>query len=642
MTSDEQRDRPPGTPARWWARARSGETVRTIRHLLLALPGAGRALTFALLLTTVATGLLPLVQMWLTSLAIGSLPDAVRDGTGSEAYGRLVVLVIGLAAAFFASQMAAPLQFSVSRALGTRLEVRVRHRVIDAHLRAVEIDRADDPALRRARSLARDLRTITFGPSHAVGALSRLVSGRIHGLSAAAVLATFTWWAPLVLLLTFLPWDRYFRNEHAKMAKGWLGRTRAQERAEYFRDLAFDPATGKEIRVFGLAGFVRERFAAHYHRAMRPFWQGRRTSVRRFLPVVALVTLGYLTVYGWLGYTVSMSEVSLTHAALYIQVAGQIWRIVPSFNDLSRISIGAGAVAAAAQLPDGHTGEPKGGGPPPVLAQRPLVRFEKVAYRYPSADTDVLSGVDLEIPFGGSLAVVGENGAGKSTLIRLLCGLATPTGGRITVDGRDLADLDAASWHRGVAAVFQDFVRFPFSARENIAVGTGGRASEHAVAAAAEQAGAGGTIARLPKGMDTVLSREFSGGSELSGGQWQSIAVARAMARVMDGARLLVLDEPTANLDVRAEAEMIDRVLDLDLDLEVTTVLVSHRFANVRRADRIVVLDGGRITESGSHDQLMRREGQYARMFRLQAARFESGDAAEGGPDVRGEEDGRA
>lgn len=641
MTSDERRYRTGSTVRSWWSRARGNGTVSSVKHLAAAVPVAGPALSFALLLTTVAMGLLPLLQMWLTSLAIGSLPAAVRDGTGGESYDRLVMLVGGLAAAYFAAQMAAPVQSSVSRALGTRLEVRVRQQVLEAHLRAVEDDRVDDTALRRAVSLAHNLRTATFGPSHAVAALSRLVSGRLHGLCAAAVLATLTWWAPVVLLLTFLPWDRHFRREHTKMAEGWIGRSSAQERADYYRDLAFDPSTGKEIRVFGLASFVRERFSTHFHKAMRPFWHGRRTAMRRFLPPVALVTLGYLLVYGWLGYTVSLDGMSLTHAALYIQVAGHIWRIVPSFNDLSRIGIGAAAITAAAQLPEAVRGTPSARTVSrPVVTERPCVRFEKITYRYPSGDRDVLTGVDLDIPFGSSLAVVGENGAGKSTLIKLLCGLATPTGGRVTVDGRNLTEYDAATWHRSVAAVFQDFVRFPFSAHENIAAGTGGRADASAVTAAARQAGAESTIAQLPEGMETVLSREFSGGVELSGGQWQSIAVARATAKVADGARLLALDEPTANLDIRAEARMIDQILDLNM--RVTTILVSHRFANVRRADRIVVLDGGRITESGSHAELMDQDGLYARMFRLQAQRFDHHDAHDdSGPDTRRGDDAR-
>ncbi|HVM13812.1 MAG TPA: ATP-binding cassette domain-containing protein, partial [Egibacteraceae bacterium] len=221
------------------------------------------------------------------------------------------------------------------------------------------------------------------------------------------------------------------------------------------------------------------------------------------------------------------------------------------------------------------------------------------------------------------------NGAGKTTLVKLLARLYEPTGGRITVDGVDLRDLDPRRWQRQVAAIFQDFTRYQFSAYDNVAVGALQLAGDRrAVEHAAARAGASDIIESLPGGWDTRLSRQFTGGAGLSGGEWQRLALARALLAVAGGARVLVLDEPTAALDVRAEAEVYDRYLELTRG--VTTVLISHRFSTVRRADRIVVLEGGKVVEDGSHDQLVAAGGRYAAMYELQASRFRAGNGDAG------------
>jgi ABC-type multidrug transport system fused ATPase/permease subunit len=276
----------------------------------------------------------------------------------------------------------------------------------------------------------------------------------------------------------------------------------------------------------------------------------------------------------------------------------------------------------------------------------------------------VLSDLDLQIPAGRSLAIVGANGAGKTTLIKLLCGLYEPTGGRIAVDGTDLRDVPPADWQRRVAAIFQDFVQYHLTVRENVGLGApalvddpsarslqprpghagqiahvrqggkGGPALDRLRTAAA-RAGALDLIESLPRGWDTVLSRRYTGGVDLSGGQWQRIALARALFAVEGGARVLILDEPTAALDVRAEAALYDRFLELTAGL--TTILISHRFSTVRRADRICVLEGGRVVEQDTHDRLVAAGGRYAAMFALQAARFAEADAARAEPARREE-----
>jgi ATP-binding cassette subfamily B protein len=258
------------------------------------------------------------------------------------------------------------------------------------------------------------------------------------------------------------------------------------------------------------------------------------------------------------------------------------------------------------------------------------VRFEGVSFRYPRADRLVLDGLDLVIPAGKSTAIVGVNGAGKTTLVKLLARMHDPTAGRITADGTDLAMLDPAAWQRQVAVVFQDFNRYPLSARDNVTFGRlEDRHDVPGARRAAERAGALDLIESLPDGWATVLSRQYPRGVDLSGGQWQRVALARALFAVDHGARVLVLDEPTAWLDARAEAEFFDRFLDITRG--VTSVVISHRFSTVRRADRICVLADGRLAEHGAHDELIRLGGQYAEMFALQASRFGAGTDASGG-----------
>jgi ABC-type multidrug transport system fused ATPase/permease subunit len=251
------------------------------------------------------------------------------------------------------------------------------------------------------------------------------------------------------------------------------------------------------------------------------------------------------------------------------------------------------------------------------------IRFEHVSFTYEGAASPVLDGFDLAIPAGTSLAIVGPNGAGKTTMAKLLCRLYDPQQGALLVDGIDLRDYDLEAWRARLSAVFQDFIRYELSLARNVAPGG---AADKEVLQALEMAGASGLA-----GLDTVLSRAFEGGTDLSGGQWQRVALARALCSVQLGAGVVILDEPTAQLDVRGEAEIFDRILKATRGL--TTILISHRFSTVRHADRICVLEGGRVVELGSHMQLMRRRGRYRRMFDLQAARFAAGaeeaDAAE-------------
>jgi ATP-binding cassette subfamily B protein len=254
------------------------------------------------------------------------------------------------------------------------------------------------------------------------------------------------------------------------------------------------------------------------------------------------------------------------------------------------------------------------------------IRFEGVGFRYPGSDRAVLDGLELAIPACQCTAIVGLNGAGKTTLVKLLARLYEPTDGRVLVDGIDIRSFGVDDWRRQIGVIFQDFNRYELTAAENIGFGAVElRDNRERIREAARRAGMLATLEHLPNGLDTPLARQYEGGTELSGGQWQRVAIARALFALENGASILVLDEPTAALDVRAEAAFFEKFVDVTRG--ATAILISHRFSSVRHADNIVVLEGGRVIEQGSHVELLDLNGRYAELFRLQAERFAEDEA---------------
>ena len=336
-----------------------------------------------------------------------------------------------------------------------------------------------------------------------------------------------------------------------------------------------------------------------------------------------LVVAANVAVFWALSSAVSNGRLSTGELVVYAQCAVGVSLI--AFGGFSWALDGASApVAAVLRLEPAMA--PKGalvsGDHDPRALPAREIRFRNVRFAYagPGDRGPVLDDVDLTIPAGSSLAIVGQNGAGKTTLAKLLCRLYDPQAGTIEVDGVDLRDFDLAAWRRRISAVFQDFIKFELSLRDNVAPGG---APDATIREALASAGAS-SLAEL----DTVLSRAYAGGTDLSGGQWQRVALARALCAVGTGARVVILDEPTAQLDVRGEAEIFERILAATS--HCTTILISHRFSTVRLADRICVLERGKVVELGTHDELMARRGRYRTMFDLQAQRFGEADEEEG------------
>jgi ATP-binding cassette subfamily B protein len=400
-------------------------------------------------------------------------------------------------------------------------------------------------------------------------------------------------------------------------------------KAAYYRDVGLDGSAGREIRVFGLAPWLIARFRALSVSSLEATLAVRRAvHGNRFIPPVAAATIAAVLSLVWIARRAVAGDVTIMDLVIILQagyVALQIgnyfiedWQTqsgLVAHRALRRFDQG---MAARAELDLGKRW--RGPGDADELPRTSL-RFEAVSFHYPGSSALVLDHLSLDIPVGQSLAVVGLNGAGKTTLVKLLAGLYEPSSGAILVDGTDLRLIALREWQRNVATIFQDFVRYQLTAAENIAFADAASPENLGdIRWAAKEAGILEVLEQLPNGLATPLSSSYRDGTDLSGGQWQRVALARAFYAVRRGARLLVLDEPTASLDIRSEAAFLDQFMDITRGL--TTIVISHRFATVRRADRIVVLDGGSIVEQGTHQSLLGLRGRYHRLFQTQAERF--------------------
>lgn len=600
------------------------------------------------------SGVLPAVFAALVGQLAGLLPTVVADGPASDS-GRRLLMLLGWLAVVLVAQELASAGYEVTKwAFYRRYEQYVLGRVIAATVSTDRLELFEDPAL--AGVTERAVRLAEWEPGDLVDGWWTRWLRLAEGLAAAVLVATIWPGAAMVALVWLIAGAVVQRGLRRADANLWGP---ALQGADYLTRIVERPAWAKEVRVFGLGGWLADRFRLQWIPVLQQMAQARQVGRTRSAVILAVVVVANAVVV--ILAVRAGTTGALTAAQLTVLLQGLVAMAAladPMGTDL--VGYGSQNLRSLFEL---EKQTERGPGlvdrnrSPSQSARLPTrsaaglpvdaIRFESVGFAYPGSDRAVFEDFDLTIEAGTSLGIVGLNGAGKTTLIKLLAGLETPSRGRITVDGHDLRDLDPPTWYRSVAAVFQDFVHYELTARENIAFGaveqlTAGRTGppgttdladetepiDRLVLAAASRSGADEVLAQLPAGLDTPLSRRFAGGVDLSGGQWQRIALTRAIAAVENGSRVLVLDEPTAQLDVRAEADVYDRFLDLTKDL--TTVVISHRFSTVRRAERIVVLDGGRITEDGTHEQLMATGGRYAQLFATQASAYITTDEAEG------------
>jgi ABC-type multidrug transport system fused ATPase/permease subunit len=581
-------------------------------HFFAVLPKADPALAAVWWVVLVLRGVLPV----LFALAMGVLVDAVRHGD-SLAGGLALVGTV-----FVLLQVLTPIHQAVGANLGDRTAAWLYDRLTDACVRPPGVGHLEDPQLTGDLTVARDFDLGMTAPPLYIS-MDFIASGLIDllgGLASAVVLAAYAWWAPLVLGGAWLATHWLLRESSVWRDRNTPEVRGARRDAEYAYRLAVDPPASKELRLFGLAGWVLDRFVQRRTRLHALQYQATRLRER---PVVwsLLLVLGANVVVFWslaraaadgglgLGAVVVFAQCAL--GTSLIAFGGLNWALDGAAAPVAAVLRLESAMAGAGQLPSGK--HPAAGTP----ARE--VRFRNLTFAYPGG-APVLKGLDLVIPAGTSLAVVGQNGAGKTTLAKLLCRLYDPQEGAIEIDGIDLRQFDLDSWRSRLTAVFQDFIRFDLPLRDNVAPAG---APDAVVQEALRSAGAT-DLAPL----DTVLARGYEGGTELSGGQWQRVALARTLCAVRLGTGVVLLDEPTAQLDVRGEAEVFDRVLAASR--QCTTILISHRFSTVRHADHICVLEYGRVVELGTHEELMALGGRYRTMFDLQARRFAATEDEEG------------
>jgi ATP-binding cassette subfamily B protein len=560
-------------------------------------------------LVLVLRGVLPALFL----IAVGIVVGAVQRG--SALAGPLAFM----GAAFVLIQVLSPIHAALSSNLGDRTAAWLYDQVTRACVEPPGMGHLEDPELTTDLTMARDFDLAIAGPPLAV-AMGFIASGMVDavaGLAAAVVLAGYAWWAPLVLGGAWLATHFLLRESGVWKDRNTPEVREAQRHADYAFRLAVDPPAAKELRLFGLAEWTIERFTARRRRLFDLQWHATRLRERSVIVCLLIVTAANVLVFWSLANAAADHRIALGQVVTFAVAA--ITTSTIAFGGLSWALDGASAPAAAVlrlQASMASSGAlPRGVRPAAAMPVREI-RFRNVSFTYPGAREPVLDGFDLTLRAGCSIAIVGQNGAGKTTLAKLLCRLYDPQAGAIEVDGVDLRELDLDAWRARLAAVFQDFIRFELPLRDNVAPGG---APDDVIAAALAEAGIGGLVS-----LDTVLARGYPGGTDLSGGQWQRVALARALCAVRCGAGVVLLDEPTAQLDVRGEAQIFEHVLRATRN--TTTVLISHRFSTVRQADLICVLERGRVVELGTHDDLMALGGRYHTMFELQASRFVPAD----------------
>ena len=580
---------------------------------------------FATVLPRAATGLAAL--WWLLLILRGLLPAGFAIVMGAlisavQAEASLTMPLLAMAVVFLGLQVLAPIHLAVSKNLGSRTAAWLYDQLSELCVEPPGIGHLEDPSLTTDLSMARDFDLGIAGPPLSIS-MDFIAGGLVEFIGGVAATVLVAFFSPLAALLLAGSWlaTHWLLRESAVWRDRDTDEVReAQRHADYSYRVAVDPPAAKELRLFGLSQWIVDRFSTRRRQLYELRWQATRLREKSVLLSMLIVIAGNLTVFAMLANAALTGAISLGAMVTYASAAVSTSMI--AFGGLSWALDGASAPAAAVLRLGEKMGArgalPAGRLPVQQLPQQ-AIRFRDVSFAYPSSPQAVLADFDLEIPASSSLAIVGQNGAGKTTLAKLLCRLYDPISGSIEIDGSDLRDLDVDAWRQRLTAVFQDFVRFEWTLREN--VDPAGVASDEQILAALTDAGAG-ALADL----DTPLAKAYVGGTDLSGGQWQRVALARALCAVSNGARVVLLDEPTAQLDVRGEADIFSRLLAQTS--HCTTILISHRFSTVRQADRICVLEHGRVIELGNHDELMALGGRYATMFTLQAARFNE-DGAE-------------
>lgn len=561
-------------------------------------------------------GLLPLASLYLMKLLIDTVTAGIGNGMAAFYDVLTIVLLVGITA------LITNLLRSLS-GYATQAQSQIVTDFVNdiLHSKSVELDLEYYENANFYNSLHRAQQEASYRPQNLLNSLLQLAQNAISLVAIAALLLSLHWSISTVLLAAALP-VLLVRLQQSKILyrqqKTWTGKERM---AWYFHWMLTLNTYAKEVRLFDLGALFRYRYRTLHQEIRREkLALARQRAIADFLTQLGSI-LAIFIAFSFIAYQTIQGQITLGSLVMYYQgfQRGQAFlgQLLANFASLYENSLFLSHLYEFLDL------KPTIANPlHPQWFPQPIknsLKFENVSFQYPHSRRPLLENINLTIPAGETVALVGENGAGKTTLIKLLCRLYDPTNGRITIDGIDLRELSVIDWRRNISVVFQDYVRYNLTVRENIGLGNIDHIDNHQeIIQSAQKAGAQGVISRLPKGYDTMLGTQFEEGEELSIGEWQKVAIARAFLRP---AQLLILDEPTSALDAEAEYEVFEQFRQLIQGK--TAILISHRLSTVKMVDRIFVLEKGQIVETGSHQELLKLGGTYARLFSIQAKYYQ-------------------
>ena len=558
---------------------------------------------------------LPAAQSWVGKMIVDRILHAIDLGAEMQVGLELVLpFVVFEFALLLISTLLNSFQSLSTNILRSLLTKHVNTLIIDKSIN-LDLQFYEDPVFYDDMQNAR--RRADSSALAIVNAISQVAQQLITLISLVALLVGFSPWLAVIVILAAVP-NFLSNSRFAEMSFRAISRRAPESRLlSYIEMLLTNNETVKEIKLFGLGPSLKDRYETLFTQFLEEDTSIARRNTFASLAWGMISNLAYYGSYIWVIIRTITQVFTLGDMTMFLSVFRQSQRAVQSllenFNRLYENNLYLDNLIDFLKIEPALLSPENG-----KIAPAPIeegVRFENVSFKYPGSEKYVLKNINLFIKPGESIALVGLNGAGKTTLIKLLTRLYDPTEGRITLDGTDLRDFDMKSLHQRFGVIFQDFVRYQFSVKENIGFGQiEDLDNQDRIEEAADKGGASDVVSDLPEGYDTVLGRRWNRGHELSGGQWQKIALSRAFMRK---AEVLILDEPTSALDAQAEYEIFLRFRDLMQGR--IAVLISHRFSTVRMADRIVVLSEGRIIELGSHEDLMARNQSYAHLFNLQA-----------------------